>query len=88
MTTLSDIAAQLADRRTIDRSSAVALVLDQIVCHDLIRGLITDPKDITAGRAHELLNDADEAYSAAEALALGETARPAPGVVIVPVAHD
>lgn len=87
MTTLSDLAAQLADRRTLDRATAADLILDQVVAHDMILRRITDPQDIPAGLAGDLLNAADAAYSAAGALALGETAHPSPGVTIVPARH-
>jgi hypothetical protein len=46
MTTLSDLTAQLADRRTVDRATAADLILDQIVSQDLILGQMTDPQDM------------------------------------------
>lgn len=88
MATLSDLTVQLAERRTIDRTIAADLILDQVVAHDMILGQITDPQDIPADHADDLLNAADEAYSAAGALAIGETAHPAPGVTIAPVRHE
>lgn len=85
MTTLNAIADRLADVRTIDHATAVDLILDQVVAHDMILGQITDPQDIPDDLAGDLINTADAAYGAAGALALGETAHPAPGVTIVPV---
>jgi hypothetical protein len=87
MTALSDLTARLADRRTIDRATAADLLLDQVIAHDLILGTITDPQDIPADLAGDLINAADATYSAAGALALGEVAHPAPGVTIVPARH-
>lgn len=88
MATLSDLTVQLAERRTIDRTIAADLILDQVVAHDLLLGKITDPQDIPADHADDLLNAADEAYSAVGALAVGETAHPAPGVTIASVRHE
>ena len=87
MATLSDLTVQLAERRTIDRTIVADLILDQVVAHDLLRGKITDPQDIPADHADDLLTVADAAYSAAGNLVLGELAHPASGVTIVPVHH-
>ncbi|WP_066582939.1 hypothetical protein [Corynebacterium provencense] len=73
MTTLHAIAERLADIRCISLSTDTNLVVEQFVTADLAVGTITDPGNIDDAEGSSLLVEADEAYSAAGKLAMGET---------------